>query len=295
MPHNLYFINHRLLCYGLFYGLYAALIAVLFEIYKPMGLRKETTKKLHKLLPHGLIATKKWLLEQGVSRHTLDNQVKSGQLVPVATAVYSKPNVMLTWQGVVCSLQNLMKEDVLVGGITAVKLLGFGHYLSTSRKITVHLYAQAKAPSWLNKLLPDVTFVWHGTQRLWQPEISTNKNLATQHTWREDLPPLYLSSVEKAYLELLIEVPESVSFEHADEIMQGLTSLSPRKLRQLLQNCRNVKVKRLFFWFAERHAYPWIKKLNPDDFDLGSGKRLLIKGGKLDHKYQITVPEHMHG
>ncbi len=250
---------------------------------------------LDKFLPYGMITTRKWLLEQGVNLHTIDNQVKNGQLSPLVSGVYSRASAKLSWQSVVSSLQNLMKEDVLVGGITALESQGMAHYLSLSDKQIVHLYSNSKALSWLNKLLPNVDFVWHSTKRLWNSEISKNKKLSTEHTWREDLPPLLLSCTEKAYLELLFDVPEDVSFEHADEVMQGLTSLSPRKLQLLLNYCSNVKAKRLFFWFADRHSYAWVKKLSSDDYDLGSGKRLLIKGGKLDHKYQITVPEHMHG
>ncbi len=36
------------------------------------------------------------------------------------------------------------------------------------------------------------------------------------------------------------------------------------------------------------------KRLNPDAVDLGSGKRVLTKGGKLDQRYLITVPEEFH-
>jgi hypothetical protein len=104
-----------------------------------------------------------------------------------------------------------------------------------------------------------------------------------------------ISSPEKACLEMLMDVPNTVSFEHADELMQGLTSLSPRKLEVLLNACRHVKVKRLFFWFADRQGYNWLKKLDYQNFDLGKGKRVVAKGGKLDKKYQITVPEYLHG
>jgi hypothetical protein len=94
-----------------------------------------------------------------------------------------------------------------------------------------------------------------------------------------------------------MDVPKSVSFEHADQLLQGLTTLSPRRLERLLKRTQNIKVRRLFYWFAERHSYAWFKKLpDPstlDDLGLGSGKRMLIKGGKLDTKYMITVPEDM--
>jgi hypothetical protein len=32
-------------------------------------------------------------------------------------------------------------------------------------------------------------------------------------------------------------------------------------------------------------------KINRESITLGSGNRMLIKGGKLDTKYKITVPE----
>lgn len=106
--------------------------------------------------------------------------------------------------------------------------------------------------------------------------------------------PFTRSSPERAYLEILMDVPDTVSFEHADQLMQGLTSLSPRRLEQLLKLTRNIKVRRLFYWFAERQQHIWFKKLSPlpalDELGPGSGKRMIVQGGKLDTKYGITVP-----
>jgi hypothetical protein len=73
--------------------------------------------------------------------------------------------------------------------------------------------------------------------------------------------------------------------------MQGLTTLSPRNLQKALESCKNVKVKRLFFWFADRQNYVWLDKINRENITLGSGNRMIIQGGKLDNKYKITVPE----
>ena len=100
---------------------------------------------------------------------------------------------------------------------------------------------------------------------------------------------------ERALLELLDELPDEESFEQVDKLVEGTPNLSPRRLQKLLANCRSVKVKRLFFFFADRHQHPWLKHLDQDAVDLGSGKRLLAKGGKLDTRYQITVPEALHG
>ena len=94
-------------------------------------------------------------------------------------------------------------------------------------------------------------------------------------------------------LPALESVLTAVTFEHADELMQGLVNSSPRKLDTLLKACKSVKVKRLFFWLAKRHGYPWYDKLNSARYDLGSGKRVVAKGGKLDTEFSITVPSHM--
>jgi hypothetical protein len=103
------------------------------------------------------------------------------------------------------------------------------------------------------------------------------------------------SSSERAILELLDEVPDRETFHQADVLFEGLRNLSPRKLQPLLQSCRSVKVKRLFMWFAERHEPPWLKALDRSGIDLGKGKRMLVKGGKLDSKFNITVPESLDG
>ncbi|MBP2167963.1 hypothetical protein J2125_001155 [Erwinia toletana] len=90
-----------------------------------------------------------------------------------------------------------------------------------------------------------------------------------QETWREGLPPVTFSCPEKAILEALAEVPKTISFEHADELMQSLHNLSPRTLDVVLKACNRVKVKRLFLWLAERQNHAWFKRLIPEAYDLG--------------------------
>jgi hypothetical protein len=47
--------------------------------------------------------------------------------------------------------------------------------------------------------------------------------------------------------------------------------------------------------FAERHRYAWLQKLKRSAVDFGTGKRMLVRGGKLEPKYNITVPENLDG
>ena len=61
--------------------------------------------------------------------------------------------------------------------------------------------------------------------------------------------------VEDAVLAIL-----NVEFELAQEglvvfLTQGRATLSPARLQKLLVDCHNLKVKRLFFFFADRHRH----------------------------------------
>ena len=260
----------------------------------------KTKEQLDELLPYGMIATRQWLSSQGMGRHAIDNALKSKKLESLAVGVYARSGLPISWEGVVYSLQRMGDQPIHVGGLSALEQLGFGQYLSVSKVKNIHLYSETRFPSWLGKIMHDVNFHWHGTKKLWPNDSlkklsSVDENFSREVNWHQSLPPLKISCPEKAYLEILLDVPNSISFDHANEIMQGMTSLSPKKLKVLLKSCQSVKVKRLFFWFAEKQGYTWFKKLDSQKFDFGKGKRVIVKSGKLDKKYLITVPEHLYG
>jgi|ERR1035438_8460067 hypothetical protein len=262
-----------------------------------MPLNADRRSQLALQLPEGMITSRQWLMEKHHTRHAIDNLVKSGQLHAVANAVYFRPPNVLSWQGVVCSLQTMFPMDVVVGGLTALELQGLGHYIPLSSKVQIHLYANKPLPKWLGQLFKDVAFTYHSNTELLgrTGKRSQDENelglYTTTYTWKVGMLPLIISATERAILEVLAGVPKYTSFEHAGQLMQGMTALSPSRLQKLLEKCHNIKVRRLFFWLAERQNYSWLQKLERNRIDLGSGNRMLFKGGKLDKKYKITVPE----
>ena len=72
--------------------------------------------------------------------------------------------------------------------------------------------------------------------------------------------------------------------------LDGLTTLRPSVVQELLETCTSAKVKRFFLWSAETHQHAWVSRLDASRIDMGKGKRQLYKGGVFDQKYQITVP-----
>jgi len=269
---------------------------------------------LQRSLPEGLIADAAWLEKHGYSRSLRNKYVTRGWLDRVARGVYRRPTPklqgeagqqeVLRWQAVVISLQALLGYPCSVGGRTALELQGFAHYFP-GRYHEVHLYGTGKPPGWVTKLKLENRFVFHNAERLFRRganHLHANKDRTddwrdlqassyTRQPWGQWEWPLKMSSPERATLELLDEVPQRETFHQADVLMEGLRNLSPRRLHALLIACRNVKVKRLFLWFAERHQHAWLKKLDRKDIDLGLGKRMLVRGGKLDPTFNITVPE----
>lgn len=251
-------------------------------------------KMLYEIMPEGLITTHKWLMENNLTRHAIDNLVKSNQLESISKGVYVRNVSKITWQSVVFSLQSILKTDLVVGGLTALEMQGLSHYLSLSENKIVHLFGNDVLPEWIVNLDLNVKFVRHTTNSLFSKNSQENKQLHSftiERDWDNDSRKLILSSPERAYLEVLLDVPNKITFEHADQLMQGLTTLSPRNIQKTLEWCKNVKVKRLFFWFADRQNYVWLGKINRESIAFGTGNRMIVKGGKLDNKYKITVPE----
>jgi hypothetical protein len=257
-------------------------------------------------VPEGLLVDAGWLQRHGYASNLRTKYVAHGWLNQVSRGVYRRPASKLTpthdlgWPQVVVSLQTVMERPYTVGGRTALELQGFAHYLSNGPR-EIHLYGPTTVASWLTKLKLDRPLVFHNAARLFKDgqyaethgaahQSDLTKASAVEQPLGELGWSVRVSSPERAILELLDEVPQHETFHQADVLMKGLQTLRPRQLRTLLLRCRNVKVKRLFLWFAERHNHAWLKALDRTGVDLGRGKRMLVRGGKLDPKYNITVP-----
>jgi hypothetical protein len=269
---------------------------------------------LERTLSPGLLVDASWLEAHGYSRALRSQYVSAGWLEQPARRVYRRPTASaLTWQHAVVSLQTLLGFRLVVGGRTALELRGFAHYLQQAQR-EVHLYGPKPPPSWLHELKLGTKFVYHNSARLFDertplagsklnfvPQVRGGPRLESDYgvTFLELRAlgdwTLLVSTPERAILELLEELPAHESFHQADMIMEDLTTLRPARLQELLAECKSVKVKRLFFFFSDRHRHKWLQRLDRSKIDLGEGKRLLVRGGKLDRAYQITVPEDLHG
>ena len=109
-----------------------------------------------------------------------------------------------------------------------------------------------------------------------------------------DPPPTWLQNLERAPFTYRNDGKLfDKTFHQVDKIMEGLTTLSPARVQGLLTDCHNVTVKRLFFFFADRHDHAWLKRIDRKEIGLGSGKRMRFNSWRYDPKYMITVPANL--
>jgi len=275
-----------------------------------MGVHKiNKLNQLHDLLGEGLLASTSWLEGHGYSRSLLAKYVAGGWLESPARGVYRRPGPPLKWQHVVASLQLLAGSFLHVGGRTALVHRGLGHYVRLGDPEPILLYGPETLPPWVNKLglnerffvRSDAMFSALRARRDEQgnPFDFQGKPLVrgglqqmglSEFTWGAWDWRLWYSCEERAILELLNELPGLLSFEEARLVMEGLATLRPALLQPLLEACSSIKVKRTFLYLAREAGHAWYARLDKSRLDLGKGKRMIVRGGRLDAEFMITVP-----
>jgi hypothetical protein len=233
----------------------------------------------------GTVATASYLKRQGFTYDLLTKYRRSGWITSFGQGAYVLPEDRVEWFGALYAVQSQLELEVHAGGKTVLELKGYGHYVPEETR-TLFLYAQPRV------ILP----AWFSGERIGLRLVVTRTNLFPPEShegfseWKEREFSIRISSPERAAMEMLHLVPEKISFEESFLIMESLLALRPEIVQKLLEICRFVKVKRLFMYMAEKHRHPWVEKLDRSRIDLGRGKRRIVSGGELDHKYQITVP-----
>jgi hypothetical protein len=255
-----------------------------------MGIQNDSKlNQLARLLPEGVAAPAAWLASKGFSRQLVRKYVQSDWLKPLARGAFARPTQPVHANGLILGLQRLAGARFHVGGVSALNRLGHAHYLPLGGEAAIHLWGQATVPAWVMAITLRERLVFH-RERLFDERLST-ADLALLPTPVRDWT-LMVSGLERAIMEVLSLVDESESsFTHASELFEGLTVLRPKVVNELLAACRSIKVKRLFLFLSSHCRYAWTEKLDRSAIDLGKGKRLIVRGGRYDREFRITVPE----
>jgi hypothetical protein len=253
-------------------------------------MRRGNGSKLNYILTHWpaqAVFACSWLYEQGFGYALLAKYRKSGWLTSVGHGAVARAGDSVEWAGGLYAVQSQLNLPIHVGGKSALLLKGFGHFIPQGKGWELSLYAppKTKLPTWFKN------HSWDAKPRLVASYLfKTDTSLGFSNLDKGAFS-IKVSSPERAILELLSLVPHQESFEEAKLLMEGLTTLRPKLVQELLEACRSIKVRRLFLFLAEECNHSWIKKLNLSRLSLGKGKRVIQKNGVFNAKYGITVPK----
>lgn len=240
-------------------------------------------KEILDLVPQDSLLFSSWLASHGVDRKEQSMYVRSGWLERVATGVYKLEGSTPSLYGAVASYEAQLGKHCHVGASSALDLRGYSHFVAMG-KPQAYLFTpnEERLQSWM------VNADWDMTIKYFTTSVFKGETGLESFDYRGH--QLMISGPERAFMECLHLSPANFSLMDIYYVMEMLTTLRPKLVQQLLEECSSIKVKRLFLYMAEKAGHQWFKALDQTRIDLGNGDRHIAEGGKYIGRYKITIP-----
>lgn len=229
-----------------------------------------------------------WLSGQGINAYEQAAYVQSGWLEKVTYGVYKVAGADVSLFSAVSAYNIQLGKQCIIGAETALEIRGYMHYVPMGKPLAfLYTHPHVKMPKWFLKYPWDRT-VRYQTISLWGTgELGIEQREVNGHR-------LLVSAPERAIMECLNRPHVDQTLMDTYYLMEMLSTLRPKLIQLLLEQCTSVKVKRLFLYLAEKANYPWFKAIDTSRVDLGSGRRMISARGKYVSKYNITIPTEVY-
>ena len=233
------------------------------------------------------VHTLNWFKTRKIGGYLVQKYLQSGLIKRLGGGAYIKFKDQLDWKSAIFTLQQELKLPVHIGGRSALDLHGVGQYLKLGKKSTVFVIIREKLriPIWLKANDWGVKFRFK-TSNLFGDKSVGLETLKTQGL------NLFVSSRERSIMEMIDNLDLNDSFDLLEEYFEELVNMRSSLIQELLESCNSVKVKRVFLYMLNYLELPVSKKIKMKKIKLGSGKRVIVKSGKFDKIFNITVPKH---
>jgi hypothetical protein len=237
--------------------------------------------------PKGLVLLSGWLASEGYSYELLQRYRKGGWLKSIGKGAMVRSGDSLVLSGAITALQKQANSDLHIGGRSALELSGVAHYLQLdSEETTLFTANKSSIPFWFTNNL------WDRKPKIFSATLFRDNEVGLAEYHDGELK-MNISGAARATMECLSLCPNLFPLTEAYELMEGLTSLRPAQVQTLLEQCKSVKVKRLFLYFAERVGHSWFKYIDTKSIDLGGGVRSFASDGAFVSKYQMVLPKEL--
>ncbi len=238
--------------------------------------------------PEEGVATSAWLEKHGYYKQLVKQYCDAGWLTRLGKGAYSRLKDPVSWEGAVKALQDQRQLDVHVGGISALALYGITQYLLFNQNdASFSLFStklkKTRLPAWF------LQYFKHGhyyQKKLFSSDLGVTPKEVGNITLQVSIP-------ERAILEVLAITPDKITIQHASELIENLNRLRSHLVQAQLEACLSIKAKRLFLCLAELYNLEFFNELDIEKIDLGSGKRVIGKGGTYYSKWQLSLPSEL--
>jgi hypothetical protein len=251
------------------------------------NIKRSKIKYLMQTSPKGLVLLSSWLASKGYSYELQQRYRTSGWLVSIGKGAMVKAGDSLILSGAIATLQKQADLNIHIGGRSALGLLGVAHYLQVNtQETTLFVENKTSLPLWFTNNQ------WNTEIKIFSASLFRNSHVGLTD-YRDGELTMKISNAVRAVMECLLLCPNQFPLIEAYELMEGLATLRLTQVQNLLEQCKSVKVKRLFLYFAERVGHSWFKYINTEPIDLGSGARSLVHEGTFVSKYQLVLPKEL--
>jgi predicted GIY-YIG superfamily endonuclease len=209
------------------------------------------------------VFTTEYFKSKGITPDMVFGYAETGWIEKISKSLYKKSGNKITFRNLLYTWNKYHDLDIHEGGLSA--LGGLCAYIKP--KIIIDLYTNSK------RALPKYS-------EKFEFNLFNKKIFIDKYGVNEGV-----SCVERACIEFI----STGEIDEIDRTMSLMITLRPEITQKLLEKCCLIKSKRMFFHFADKHRLPIIDKLDLSKIHLGSGKRVIVRGGKLNSKYGIVI------
>ncbi len=244
---------------------------------------KHTRKKLNDLLlqwQRGEIKIASYLSNNHYSRVLLNKYKKSNIISSIGKGAYKLYNDRVYWYSAINAIQFQLNKNLHIGSKTALNMFGITHFVGKDINTVVVYRKNDTVPKWFSQ------YKWKMDIQISYKNIFSKNHLKIINYKNYDIRT---AVPEQAIMEMINDIVVKYTPEEIEQVFENLTMLRPKIIQELLENCRSIKTKRVFLYFADKFDYKWNRKINRQKITLGSGKRQVVKNGRYIKKYDIVI------
>ncbi len=238
----------------------------------------------------GTVCLSSWLKSQGISHNLQKYYRRAGWLTQIGRGAYCRPNEKIGWEGAVHALQSQANIKIHPGALVALAEFGASHHVKLgAERVDLFSPLNVKLPTWFLNHDWGVT-INHVRTGFLPQGLAVGSIPSAGYFGVNSLFDLQVSEPERAIFECLYLSPKRQDLSEVYQIFESLVNLRPKVVQTILENCRSIKIKRLFLYMADKVGHSWLPYIDKQNIDLGTGDRIIVEGGVYISKFRISVP-----